>query len=119
MRPTRNRKYTIEDIRYIQAHIDDGSASIAEALNAPQGTIIEYIRRIRRDSFPLEHYQNVRYYALYLRKTDELVCSGSSRECAEALGISVKSFYVMVHKSLHGKVKKWDVYIEEYNVEEE
>lgn len=119
MRQTRNRKYTIEDIRYIQEHMDDGSASIAETLNAPQGTIIEYMRRIRRDAFPLEHYQLSRYYALYLRKTDELVCSGTAWECAEALGIRVKSFYIMVHKALHGKVKKWDVYIEEYNVEEE
>lgn len=119
MRTVGSHRYTIEDIRYIQEHMDDDSASIAEVLDAPQGTIIEYMRRIRRNVFPFERYQVVRYYAVYLRKTDELVCSGTSRECADALGVTIKSFYVMVHKALHGKVKKWDIYIEEYNVEDE
>ena len=112
------RMYTIGDIRYIQEHMNDGSASIAAALNAPQKTIIEYIHRMRRGALSLEGYRFVKYYALYLRKTDELVCSGTAQECADALGIRKHSFYVLVHKALHGKVKKWDVYVEDVDVEE-
>ena len=118
MRPARNRRYTIDDICYIQEHMDDGSASIAEALNAPQKTIIEYIRRMRRGAFSLDGYRIVKYYALYLRKTDELVCSGTAQECADQLGMRLRSFQVMIHKILHNKIKKWDLYVEDVDIEE-
>lgn len=39
------------------------------------------------------------YYRVYDRKTGVLIVTGNSRDCADALFISLKSFYSMVWKS--------------------
>ena len=53
---------------------------------------------------------NKNYYAVYLKKTDELICSGTSEECAAAMGRSVASFYSMVSRVRNGKNQKYEVY---------
>ena len=119
MRPTKYRKYSIEDVQYMRDHMYDGPKEVATALGASIGTVAEYLRRLQRGTFQNKEYPSRKYYALYLRKTDELVCCGTAGECAEALGIQKHSFYVLAHKALHGKVKKWDVYVEDVDSEEE
>jgi hypothetical protein len=119
MRPSTYRKYSAEDIQYIREHLYDDPRQIAKALDAPWRTIGQYLYQIRQGTFSRGSQRKVTYYALYHRKTDELVCSGSAKECAEILGIATNSFYVLVHKILHGKTKKWDIYVENYDSEEE
>lgn len=53
------------------------------------------------------------YYSVYLRRTDELICAGTSAECAAALGRSVDSFYCMVSRVRKGKNRKYEVYQED------
>ena len=114
MRPANYRKYSDEDIEYIKAHCNDKPKDVAAVLGAPRGTIRTYMG-LARNGEPLRHENPPRnYYALYLRKTDELICAGTAKECAAELGIGVRAFYVMAHKALSGKVKKWDVYVEPY-----
>ena len=62
-----------------------------------------------------KNYPDLKYYALYLRKTDELVCSGSAKECAIELRITIPAFYNRVYNAVHRRNDKWDVYIEPYN----
>lgn len=50
------------------------------------------------------------YYTIYLSKNDEIVASGSSRECMQQLNIkSVNAFHSLVSKSIKGKRKKYTV----------
>lgn len=56
----------------------------------------------------------MKYYAVYLRKTDELIVCGNSLQCQKQLKLaSVDSFYSMVSKCLKGKNKKYEVLVEE------
>lgn len=53
------------------------------------------------------------YYAVYLRKTDELVACGTSAECVRQMGLkSVDSFYCLISHVLHGLNRKYEVYKE-------
>ena len=52
-------------------------------------------------------------YAVYLNKTDELLCFGTSRECAEYLGMTLDSFYCMVSRVKSGKNRKYSIVKEE------
>lgn len=48
-------------------------------------------------------------YSVYDRKTDELVIlDGTSKECAEAMGITIDSFYSYLCKSKK-RVIRWDI----------
>lgn len=53
-----------------------------------------------------------KYYTIYLRKTDEVIAHGTSRECAEAMGKKLNCFHSMVSKTLKGKQNKYDVLVE-------
>lgn len=55
---------------------------------------------------------NKNYYAIYLNKTDEIIATGSSKECAKTLGISLASFYSLVSKNNRGIQKKYSIYTE-------
>lgn len=49
-------------------------------------------------------------YTVYKNKNDELVIvDGTAKECAEAIGCSLDSFYTMVSNERTGKVKKWKI----------
>ena len=62
----------------------------------------------------------MRYYAIYERKTDRLLASGSAAFCTRQLGIaSIRSFYCMVGRIRSGKIKKYEILIEDISEEEE
>ena len=53
------------------------------------------------------------YYTIYLTKTDEIVASGTSKECMKQLNKKkINSFYSLVSKSLKGVHKKYTIYKE-------
>ena len=55
-------------------------------------------------------------YSVYHTKTDmPLIIYGTSKECAEAMGITVNSFYRYIIRTRQGKIKahKWLVYEDE------
>lgn len=59
------------------------------------------------------------FYFIYLRKTDELLCTGSSDECARALGMSRTVFRTTVHRVFSGKNRKYEIYREKWKAEDE
>lgn len=50
------------------------------------------------------------YYTIYLRDTDEIVASGTARQCAEQMNTSINCIYSIVSKTTHGIRNKYDVY---------
>ena len=110
-------RYADEELDYIKEHLYDSPAEVAAAIGRSRGTVYQYQRWFQKGR--RIHNLRHKFYALYLRETDELVCSGTAAECAKALGIKHHSFYVMAHKALRGKTKKWDIYIEEPEEEHE
>ncbi len=57
------------------------------------------------------------YYTVYLRKTDEIVVSGTAVECAEKMKKSLNCFYSLVSKNRKGKHKKYVVVVETDDLE--
>lgn len=109
------RKYTDREFQYMKEHCHDRPEEVAAILNAPLRTVNEYMRQFRNGKrLERKSCTPQRYYALYNHKTDELVCTGTAKECAAALGISRSTFYSMVCKAQKGIVKKWDAYVEDY-----
>ena len=47
------------------------------------------------------------YYTVYLSKTDNIVASGTAKECAHQLRKSINGFYSMVSKNTLGIHKKY------------
>lgn len=54
------------------------------------------------------------YYTVYLNATDEIVASGSARECAKQLHTSIDCFYSLVSKTSQKKIKKYSFISEPY-----
>jgi hypothetical protein len=108
-------KYTQADLEYIKQHCRDDPREVAATINAPYTTVYNYMLDFRNGTFKRSRRPPDFYYAIYLRKTDELVCSGTARECAEHLGMSKTTFHAMVCKVRKGITKKWDVYVEPYS----
>lgn len=53
------------------------------------------------------------YYTIYLTKTDEIVASGTGKECMKQLNKkTLNSFYSLVSKSLKGVREKYTIYKE-------
>ena len=59
------------------------------------------------------------YYTVYLRSSDEVVCSGTARECAKVMGKSVNGFHSMVSKNILRKQNKYEIYKEIVNCDDE
>ena len=59
------------------------------------------------------------YYTVYLSKTDEIVASGTSIECAKIMGKSLNGFHSMVSKNMAGIQKKYTIIRESVNDEED
>ena len=57
------------------------------------------------------HRHVLKYYTFYARDTDELLCSGTIKECAAALGLTERAIYSIAE----GHSKKYEVYSEEYD----
>lgn len=63
----------------------------------------------RKDS-TLSTYHKQVLYSVWNNFTDEVVIiDGNYIECANAMGISVNSFYSLVSRAKHGKSKKWTI----------
>lgn len=118
MRPTSYHTYTREELKYIKEHCYDNPKTVTAAIGGAFSTVDGYMRQFRNGTFNRKENHPRKYYAMYLRKTDELVCSGSAKECAQQLGISCDLFRCRVHKALSGKIKKWDVYVDDYDEED-
>ena len=56
---------------------------------------------------------NKKYYTIYLSAKDEIVVSGTARECAKKMKKSLNSFYSLVSKNNLGKIHKYTVYSED------
>lgn len=61
----------------------------------------------------------MKYYTVYLNATDEIVASGTAKECAQKMKRSVESFYCSVGRTRSGKHKKYTIIEEKLNSEEE
>lgn len=55
-----------------------------------------------------------KYYTVYLRDTDDIICTGDALECADAMRRSLTAFYSMVSRTNAGKNGKYEVYSEPY-----
>ena len=56
----------------------------------------------------------MKYYTVYLNKTDEIVAFGTAKECAEKLHLAdVEVFYATVSKNKSGILKKYTVVVDE------
>ena len=56
---------------------------------------------------------NRKYYTIYLSAKDEIVVSGTARECAKKMNKSLNCFYSLVSKNNLGKSHKYAVYTED------
>ena len=54
----------------------------------------------------------MKWYTVYLHKTDELVACGPAPEAAKALGLTVRSLYSSISRSHYGKQQKYDFVVE-------
>lgn len=62
------------------------------------------------------------YYSIYLKATDELICSGTSLECMNTLGLkNLQNFHTFLRRIRNGQSKKYELYSEPYydDLEEE
>lgn len=49
------------------------------------------------------------YYTVYLSNTDEIVASGTTKECAEQMKKSINGFHSMVSKNTLGIQNKYSI----------
>ena len=59
--------------------------------------------------------ESYKFYSVYNRKTDEPVyIHGTARECAEAMGVKVNTFYNYVHRNKTGKLYcKYEIIVDD------
>ena len=62
-----------------------------------------------------ENYR--KFYAVYLRETDELLCAGSSAECMSTMGMTYPVFKQTVSKVKAGVNRKYEIYVEDWDNE--
>ena len=53
-----------------------------------------------------------KFYIVRLRADDGIICCGSKKECAKALGVSDKSFLCYVANCRKGIMKKYEIDVE-------
>ena len=115
MNPDIRPRYTPEELAYVKAHCRDSPKEVSAALNRSYGSVQRLMTQFKKGTYQKRAHPPHKYYAIYLRETDELVCAGSSKECQEQLGMSKSTFHALVCKTRKGMLKKWDVYVEPYN----
>lgn len=62
---------------------------------------------------------NRKFYIVRLRKDDRILAVGRGEECAKAMGMTISTFRTTVCRCLQGKTKKYDIYVERENGDEE
>lgn len=55
----------------------------------------------------------MRWYTVYDRKTEEIITCGPAQKVAQALGMTMDSFYCSVSRSATGKQRKYEYYVED------
>jgi hypothetical protein len=114
VRPKTYHTYTQAELEYIRDHCNDKPSDVHAVIGGRLSTVKSYMASFRNSTFRRTRGTPHNYYAIYLRKTDELVCSGTAKECMAQLGITASAFRTLVCRSRSGEIKKWDVYIEPY-----
>lgn len=70
----------------------------------------KHIYKYQRKDSTSSTYNKQVLYSVWNNFTDEVVIiDGNYIECANAMGISVNSFYSVVSRAKHGKSKKWTI----------
>lgn len=59
------------------------------------------------------------YYTVYLKVSDEVVCSGTAEECARSMGKTLNGFHSMVSKNQLHRQNKYEIYKEKIYPEDE
>lgn len=57
------------------------------------------------DKQPQRRHYRHRTYIVYLEKTDEIVATGTARQCAEQIGLAMTSWYSYRTRQNSGKLK--------------
>lgn len=60
----------------------------------------------------------MRWYTVYDAATEEILASGTSSQCAKALGLTIGSFYCAVYRSQADIQHKYEVLVEEIKKED-
>jgi hypothetical protein len=74
----------------------------------------EYSKKKRRENYNRKNKPSQALYSVWNNDTDELIIlDGTARQCADAMGISFKSFHSTRTRLKQGKLKKWTIEISE------
>lgn len=61
----------------------------------------------------------MKYYAIYRKKTDELLASGTAKECQKQMGFKTPQvFYCTVSRVYRGLSSKYEVFVDEDEADE-
>lgn len=80
---------------------------ISEAVGLPYWQVGYYLRLEGRKPNPYR-YPPKKEYTVYDARTDALLATGSARECASMLGLTLGSFYSVVSRGEHGLRGKYE-----------
>ena len=62
----------------------------------------------------------MKYYAIYKRETDELLASGTAKECQQQMGFKTPQvFYCTVSRVYRGLSNKYEVYVSDDKEDDE
>lgn len=60
----------------------------------------------------------MKWYTAYLHRTEEILACGPAQQVADALGMTMNSFYCTVSRSRNWKNRKYDFVIEDVKEED-
>ncbi len=58
------------------------------------------------------------FYTVYLKRTDEIIASGSSISCAKQMNKSLNGFHSIVSKNTKGKQHKYEILKENLSLDD-
>ena len=94
-------------------------ASLAEEFKITYNTIYYWKKRL---GLPIDRnagHRSDKYYTVYLRRDDSIVCHGTARECAAVMGMKLTTFYPTVYHTLKGKNRKYEIVVDTQSDDEE
>ena len=87
-------------------------ASLAEEFKITYNTIYSWKKRL---GLPIDRnagHRSDKYYTVYLRHDDTILCHGTARECAAVMGMKLTTFYPTVYHTLKGSNRKYEILVE-------
>lgn len=60
----------------------------------------------------------MKWYTVYLHRTEEILACGTAKQVADALGMTTDSLYCAISRSRNWKNRKYDFVIEEIDEDE-